>query len=95
MVKIIETNILTRRGEITDHESRVIEVESWEQYVEEIKNGVSVDRNDIIGTLDGASLRRYCKIGIENLVVENHRLQCDVLAKGRVSKKLAYLVNEI
>lgn len=96
MVKIIETNILMNNGSISDHQSRVIEAKSWEQYVDEIKNSVRVHRKDIIGVMDGCNFPKYCRI--ENLVVSDFRLQYDLyntfFEKEHKSKKLAYLVNE-
>ena len=40
MNRIIETNIsIDDKVQIADHQSRIIQVESWESYLEEIKSG--------------------------------------------------------
>lgn len=63
MVKVIETNLsIGNNNEILDHQSRIIEVDTWDEFVNEIKEGKSVDR---IGTLWGLTLPRQGKV--ENL----------------------------
>lgn len=93
MAKIIETNLsIGNYGEILDHQSRVIEVDSWEDYVNEIRNGVSIERNDLYGTLHGRSIQS--NVTIENFQSDNHHLECDVQNDRFKSKKLAYLILE-
>lgn len=88
-MKVIETNISMEDNEIKDIQSRVVEIEDWNSYVEEIKNGISVDRHDTVGCLHGKTLFNNCVI--KNLDYNNHRLFCDVINKyGIKSKKLAY-----
>lgn len=88
-VKVIETNLsIGELGEIKDHQSRIIEVDSWDEYSEEIKQAKTVDRN---GTMFGVSIPKQAKI--ENLKVDNKHLSCDVyLYNNTLIKKLAYLI---
>jgi hypothetical protein len=91
MVRVIETNLsmMSWDGEeIADHQSRVIEVDSWQDFINEIKDGKSVDR---IGTLWGLTLPRACKI--ENLKYDDFHLSCDVYTDIK-QKKLAYLIGK-
>jgi hypothetical protein len=90
MIKVIETNLMLNSiNNIEDHQSRVIEVESWESYVAEIKEGKSVYRKSIFGCLDGCSLPE--KAQVENLMYDEYHLDCTVIDRhGFISKKLAY-----
>lgn len=92
MIKIIETNLSFDNANILhDHQSRVIEVYSWEEYVEQIKNCKSINRSSVLGSLHGASLPRESKV--ENLTYDDFHLMCDVINRfGISSKKLAYKV---
>ena len=91
MIKVIETNLSMKDNEIMDHQSRVILVDSWESYVDEIKNGMSVNRTSFIGSLHGNSLPKQAKI--ENFKSTDKTLSCDVVNFiGMRSKKLAYRV---
>jgi len=96
MIKIIETNlsIFTHQDGceiIKDHQSRVIEVEFWEDYINEIKLAKSVSRNSIIGNLHGNTIPHDSKV--ENLVYDDFHLNCDVINRyGIMSKKLAYMI---
>jgi hypothetical protein len=91
MVKIIETN-LTMDGEIiNDHQSRVIAAESWESFIEEIKNARFVMRTAIIGVMYGNSVPRSSKI--ENFISDEKHLSCDIYNYAGVkTRKLAYLI---
>jgi len=90
MIKIIETNLLINLvGEIKDHQARVIEVESWEEYIQEIKDVKSVSRNCFIGILHGTTIPR--EVGVENLVYDDDHLSYYIINEyGIPSKKLAY-----
>lgn len=60
MIKIIETNIVFKDIEHPyDVQSRIIEVDSWENYVDEIKGQKQVDRHSLIGDMYGVSFPRY------------------------------------
>lgn len=92
MVKIIETNIsVDDNANPGDAQSRVIEVSSWEDYVNEIREGKCVNRNSVIGNLMGVSLPKKCKI---NFIVENERSMVYIISLWDNSEiwKTAYLV---
>jgi len=91
MVKIIETNLLIQNGEIIDHQSRVIEVESWEDFINEIKNSKTIIRNSCLGNSPGCIIPKQSRI--ENLIYDDIRLSCDIYNyEGVKTKKLAYLI---
>ena len=94
MVKVIETNIsLDQNDNFVDFQSRVIEVESWESFIDEIKNGTTVSRTAIFGNLTGASYPRHSKI--EELEYDHSHLRCNFTnVMDMKFKKLAYLINE-
>jgi len=77
MIKVIETNLsLDNNDNIADHQSRVIEVESWEEFINEIKECKTVIRKSIYGCLDGCTIPRESKI--VNLKYDDIHLSCDV-----------------
>ena len=96
MVKIIETNlILNENNEIKDHQSRVIEMESWDDYVDEFINPKYKDLKDCLGHLNGAILLKSMKVS--NLEYNNFTLSCDCVRELDVKnlgkdKKIAYLI---
>ena len=91
MLKVIETNLTMDEEIIMDHQSRVIEVESWENFVEEIKNARFVMRSAIIGSMYGNSVPRSSTI--ENFISDKKHLSCDIYNyAGMKTKKLAYLI---
>lgn len=89
MIKVIETNLsLHLNDEIIDHQSRVIEVESWEEFVSEIKEGRTVNRD---GTMYGTSVPRQSRI--ENFKSDDFHLSCDIYNYADIkTKKFAYLI---
>lgn len=92
MVKIIETNLsLDNENNIRDFQSRVIEAESWDSFIDEIKNGKTVLRNSILGSMSGCTLPRQSKI--EELIYDDRHLSCNVINYAeQKTKKLAYLI---
>ena len=95
MIKVIETNLSVVLDEgntiIKDHQSRVIEVDSWKEYVLEIMNEESVSRKCILGSLHGNTLPNNAIV--DNLVYDDNHLSCDVYNRfGIMSKKLGYRV---
>lgn len=95
MIKIIETNLSIYKHDedhtIKDHQSRVIEVDSWDEYVQEIKDAKTVVRNPVIGNLCGATIPHDSRI--ENLTYDEIHLDCDIITRfGHFTKKLAYKV---
>lgn len=64
MEKVIETNISINFGtnEVIDTQSRVIEIEDWENYKREILNGEIKEARTIINHLSGYSVSPKAKI---------------------------------
>lgn len=77
MVEIIETKLLMKGTVVTDHQSRVIKVKSWEDYIEEFITNKSVDRISILGNLCGLTIP--INAIIENLVFDEKHLSCDII----------------
>lgn len=92
MSLIIETNLLIDpEGQIRDHQSRIIKVDSWESYIEEIKTGETPHRMSYLGYMQGMSFPRFSRI--ENFTFDNCHLSYDLYSSSNVlSKKFAYLV---
>jgi hypothetical protein len=90
MIKVIETNLSLNSDDIIqDFQSRVIEVESWESFINEIEQAKTISRISVMGCLEGASIPREAKV--ENLIYDDFHLSCDVITRiGFKSKKLAY-----
>jgi len=92
MIKVIETNLsVDNENTIKDHQSRVIEVESWEDYIQEIKDAKSVSRNSVLGNLHGNTIPSSAVVEIISL--DDFHLDCDIVNRfGILSKKLAYMI---
>ena len=92
MIKVIETNLsLDNYDNIMDHQSRVIQVENWEDFINEIKERKTVIRNSILGCMHGCSIPRESKV--VNLKYDDNHLSCNIYNWiGRKTKKLAYKV---
>jgi len=92
MIKVIETNLsIDENNIIKDHQSRVIEVESWEEYVQEIKDAKSVSRSSFLGSLHGKTLPTSSVVEI--ISSDDFHLDCDVVNRyGILSKKLDYMI---
>ena len=92
MIKVIETNLsVNLDGEIKDHQSRAIEIESWGEYIQEIINEESVERRSIIGSLHGKTIPNNATV--HNLKHDDFHLSYDLYNKfGLWAKKLAYRV---
>jgi len=86
MIMVIETNIYDQ-----DFQSRVIEVESWESYVEEIKNKIAIKRSSVIGHCYGISIPKECIIS--DLVVTNYKLSCIITTVTH--KEIRHLVYKV
>lgn len=94
MVKVIETNLSLNENnnEIMDYQSRVIEVDTWNSFCNEIINGETIDRQSTLGHLWGVSIPR--KATVRNIKYDEFHLSCDIHNyRGQKSKKLAYLVD--
>jgi hypothetical protein len=90
MIKVIETNLsVDGENTIKDHQSRVIGIDSWDKYIQEIKDAKAVYRSSIIGSLHGNTIQSDSKV--KNLIYDEFHLSCDVYNRfGIMSKKLAY-----
>ena len=89
--KIIETNISMKDGQVYDHQSRVVEADSWDEYTEmyEEYDGSPIDRFKAISEMIGNSIPKA--VEILNLKYDEKHLTCDVKHKdGWIEKKLAY-----
>lgn len=92
MIRVIETNLsMDYENNIKDHQSRVIEIDSWEEFIDEIINAKTVLRNSSIGSLHGCTIPRQSKV--ENLIYDDIHLSCDVYNfAGMKTKKLVYKI---
>ena len=92
MVKVIETNIsIDDNGEYRDHQSRIIEVTSWQDMIEEVSQNKAVARNSYYGGMSGCTIPRMAKV--ENLIYDDNHLWCDITTyNGLKTRKFLYLV---
>lgn len=92
MIKVIETNLsMDTADNIMDHQSRIIEVEDWDSFVNEIKEAKTILRNSCIGNLHGCTIPKQAKV--ENIIYDDFHLSCDIYNYvGMKSKKLIYKV---
>lgn len=92
MIKVIETNLsLDYEDNIKDHQSRVIEVESWDDFINEVKEAKCITRSAYLGGMYGTTIPRSAKV--ENLTYDDSHLMCDVYNyAGQKTKKLAYRI---
>lgn len=96
MKVIIETNLSLKDDVVVDHQSRVIEAKSWDEYVEYYRQNIESDRKHSkfksLTGLFGDSLPRYGNI--TELKYDNFHLSCYYInPNGQVTMKLAYLCN--
>ena len=92
MIKIIETNLsLDNNDNIVDHQSRVVEIENWNDYIEEIKKCKSVFRNSILGCFSGYTISTK-QLNVKNLKYDDLHLSGDIYDSIGMNKtkKLAY-----
>lgn len=91
---IIETNISMKDGIAIDHQSRVVEAKSWDDYVEYYKRNLEPDREhskfESLTGLLGNSLPRYGQI--IDFKYDDFHLSCyHTNYRGMVTLKFAYL----
>ena len=89
--KIIETNISMKDGQVYDHQSRVVEADSWDEYTEmyEEYDDSPIDRFKASSEMIGNSIPK--DVEILNLKYDEKHLTCDFKHKdGWIEKKLAY-----
>lgn len=92
VVKIIEMNLsMTRCGAIKDHQARIIEASSWDEYVESFKNydGKSVEFKSLTSMI-GNSINR--ELHLYNLESDDFHLSCNLSNTMFETKHLAYLI---
>ena len=91
---IIETNVSMKDGIAIDHQSRVVEANSWDDYVEYYKQNIEPDREHSkfksFTGLSGDSLPRYGDI-IEFKYDDFHLSCYHINRQGMITLKLAYL----
>ena len=79
MTYVIETNLSMNGDKIADHQSRVIEVPSWEEYcaIYENYSGQACTIGKSLTHLSGNNINSH-RI-IENLTYDNFHLSCDMV----------------
>ena len=92
MILVIETNLsLDKEDNIKDYQSRVIEIESWDDFINEVKEAKCIIRSAYLGGMYGNTIPRSAKV--ENLIYDDFHLTCDVYNyAGQKTKKLAYII---
>lgn len=93
VVKIIETNIITDGNEIKDHQSRIIEANSWEEYIQAFANydGKSVEFKSLTSMI-GCTINR--ELEITDIKYDDFHLSCRLSNSMFTNKHLAYLVKQ-
>lgn len=98
-IKVIETNIILPSDHLTeislddeyvyaDFQSRIIDVWSWSEYVDEYKENTAVYRNN--GSLLGYTVPKNCQIN--HLHYNSEKLECIIKMDVSEIKRLAYRV---
>lgn len=82
---------MTRGGQIKDHQARIVEVESWDVYVESFQNydGKSVEFKSLTSMI-GNSINR--EEHLYNLEYDDFHLSCCISNSIFETKHLAYLI---
>ena len=85
---VIETNVsYDSYGKFCDHQSRIIEINSWEDYVQSYIDGKA---KKFQGTMQGFNFHE--KYNMSSLKYDNFHLSCD-FSNG--TQKLAYRLDEV
>ena len=91
---IIETNVSMKDGIPVDHQSRIVEAKSWDDYVEYYKQNLEPDREhskfESLTNLSGDSLPRYGDI-IKFKYDDFHLSYYHIDRHGMITLGLAYL----
>ena len=100
-MKIVETNISYSSKRLEDHQSRVLEVPSWEEYCDLYRNytGEAIRDEDVNYKNVYNTFLRGCllpkRATIKNLKIDNFHLTCDMnLWNGTPHYKLAYILEK-
>jgi len=92
LIKVIETNLmLDSYGEVTDHQSRMIEVKGWSKLIEEIQNKDVIIRKSFLGNLEGVCIPKNSSV-YQIDFSENHGTCIVVNYLGHKTKKLFFRV---
>lgn len=94
-IEVIETNLIIDEDNIIqDHQSRVVEASSWDEYCKAYQN---YDGKEVFfksKTMSGSSIKSNCKIS--KLKYDEIHLSCNIwrLINGEIleDKKLAYRI---
>lgn len=80
-------------GAIKDHQSRIVEVNSWEQYCKAFDeyDGNAVEFKSLTNMI-GSTIPREVKLC--SIKYDDHHLSCDIWKGMFETKKLAYLIDE-
>ena len=94
-MKIVETNIIYEGLTFYDHQTRVLEIPSWEEYCDLFRNYKGTPAGDkykcIYNQLSGYVLPKNATI--ENLIYDDFHLSCDVINyEGQITKLFSYLI---
>ncbi len=96
-IKIIETNLMYKDDKIVDHQSRIIEYESWDKYVK-IFTEYNPDKTPenikpLLGYMMGGAIHKNATI--EKLEYDEFHLRCCITNfANQMSVKLAYMIEE-
>jgi hypothetical protein len=93
-VKVIETIMWMETGYF---QSRVIEVKSWDEYIQEIKDSNHISRDACLGNLCGYTVPFYKKdTRLEVVMYDPKELIVFEFTTfdGKLIRKMSYLVNE-
>jgi hypothetical protein len=96
-MKIVETNIIYEGLTFHDHQTRILEVPSWEEYCDLYRNyngtPVGDKYNCVFNGMSGFVLPKNAEI-IE-LKIDDFHLTCDLnLWNGTPHYKLAYVIDD-
>lgn len=84
---------MNNANKIMDHQSRIVEANSWEDYCKAFQEyiGDSVEFKSLT-LMKGDTIPKNCSV--TNLIYDEFHLSCDIMKYEIRTKKLAYLVIE-
>jgi hypothetical protein len=90
-LKVIETNIFYNNDIVADHQSRLIEVDSWDEYISLYNNYNGEPTGEYKGNLMGYTLPKNAHI--DSLTYDKFHLRCNlILWNNQLALKTAYLI---
>lgn len=94
MMKVIETNISYANNIFGDHQSRIIEVDNWNEYISlftDYDGEALGNYKPIFGNMVGCVIPKMATL--LNLKYDDFHLSCDIKKwNNDFGKKLAYLI---